>query len=140
MKTKSILLLLAMLMLCPMTFAQQSIMQQNEYGCKYRNGELIVKFKESSGVKVQRNKKGTVITSRVATVDAVLMDSLNFFEIENLMPLTGKRVFPRKVRMANGSLRGDRDLSGLYLIHYDNMQVQDLRLQQEQNLKLFGLL
>lgn len=131
-KMKHKFLLLAALMLAAtILFAQSADSQtkpsvNSSHECKYRKGELIVKFSDASGVSIRRNAKGRFTSAQVSQVDAVLQDSLGVFEVEDLMPLTGARVYPRKVRQANGKLRGDRDMSRLCLVYYDTTKVENV--------------
>lgn len=94
--------------------------------CSSRNGEVIVKFKDASGVAIKRSAKGKYLTSQVSQVDVVLTDSLGVFDVDDLMPLSGQIVYPRKVRQSNGQMRGDRDMSRLCLVYYDTLKVENV--------------
>ena len=96
----------------------------NEYGCEYVANEVIVKFKHSSPVKIQRhNTTRRFVSASVTEVDMVL-DSLGIFEVEDLMPLTGHMV-SQEVRMVGGKrLAPDQNLSKLCNIVVDTAKVQ----------------
>ena len=94
------------------------------YGCEYVPNEVIVKFKHSSPVKIQRhNTTRRFVSASVTEVDMVL-DSLGIFEVEDLMPLTGHMV-SKEVRMVGGKrLAPDQNLSKLCNIVFDTAKVQ----------------
>ncbi len=79
----------------------------------YRPGEVIVKFKETSRVKMRSNAKGKFATAGVSQVDQVF-NLLGVSEADQLMPLTGKQVSRRKMRSYSGDEVKDRDMSGLF--------------------------
>ena len=95
----------------------------NEYGCEYVANEVIVKFKHSSPVKIQRhNTTRRFVSASVTEVDMVL-DSLGIFEVEDLMPLTG-HIVSKEVRMVGGKrLAPDQNLSKLCNIVFDTAKV-----------------
>ena len=73
----------------------------NPYGCEYVANEVIVKFKHSSPVRIQRhNTTRRFVSASVNEVDLVL-DSLGIFDVEDLMPLTGHMV-SQKVMTVGG--------------------------------------
>lgn len=88
----------------------------------YRPGEVIVKFKADGPVKVRRKANGQLSTTSVSNVDAVLR-AFGMQEAEPLMPLTGHKVSPRKMRSYAGSLVSDTDLSQLYHFRSANTSV-----------------
>lgn len=79
----------------------------------YRPGEVIVKFKETSRVKMRNNAKGKFATAGVSQVDQVF-NLLGVTDADQLMPLTGKQVSRRKMRSYSGDEVKDRDMSGLF--------------------------
>lgn len=103
-----------------------NVPMQAEGNCSSVNGEVIVKFKETSGVAIRRNAKGKYLTSQISQIDVTLSDSLGVFDVEDLMPLSGQVIYPRKVRQSNGQMRGDKDMSKLCLIHYDTLKVENV--------------
>ncbi len=79
----------------------------------YRPGEVIVKFKDASRVKMRSNAKGKFQSAGVSQVDQVF-NLLGVTEADQLMPLTGKQVSRRKMRSYSGDEVKDRDMSGLF--------------------------
>lgn len=94
--------------------------QGSEYD--YIPNEVIVKFKDTSGVRVM-NTKGKFRTASVKAVDAV-MQELGGFEMEELMPLLGAKVSTRQVKSYTGKTIIDRNLGKLYRVKFDNTKVQ----------------
>lgn len=90
----------------------------------YRQGELIVKFKELSPVRVM-NTKGKFRTASVKAVDAV-MNELGGFEMEELMPLSGSKVSNKILKSYSGSTIKDYNLGKLYRVKFDASKVQSV--------------
>ena len=85
---------------------------------EYREGEMIVKFKPASEVRVRALGRG--ITSGVNGVDQVLGE-LGVTASEQLMPLSGSVVTPRAkaLRSVSGNTIEDSDMSQLYRLSFD---------------------
>lgn len=90
----------------------------------YRQGELIVKFKELSPVRVM-NTKGKFRTASVKAVDAV-MNELGGFEMEELMPLSGSKVSNKILKSYSGATIKDSNLGKLYRVKFDATKVQSV--------------
>lgn len=113
-------LFLFILTLCTLSlFAQSS---DNEDGVvkierynqnAYREGQVIVKFRPESAVCMRRNAQGKIVSASVNKVTD-LLNSLGFDEADELMPLSGNQVSPRKMRAFNGEEIQDKNLSKLY--------------------------
>lgn len=88
----------------------------------YREGEMIVKFKPSSAVRVRSLARG--VTSGVNAVDQVLGE-LGVTASEPLMPLSGATVTPRAkaLRSVSGKTIEDSDMSQLYRLTFDAAKV-----------------
>ena len=84
----------------------------------YREGEMIVKFKPTSAVRVRSLSRG--VASGVSGVDKVLGE-LGITASEQLMPLTGEVVTPRAkvLRSVSGNTIEDSDMSQLYRLSFD---------------------
>lgn len=126
-KLFSIVLLLA----CSITLMAQEMPDNlwkadepaNEYGCEYVPNEVIVKFKHSSPVRIQRhNTTCRFVSASVTEVDMVL-DSLGIFEVEDLMPLTGNMVSNKVMNVGGKRLAPDQNLSKLCNIVFDTAKV-----------------
>ena len=90
----------------------------------YRQGELIVKFKPASSVRIL-NTKGKFRTASVKAVDAV-MQELGGFEMEELMPLSGAKVSRATVKTYSGKTIKDTNLGKLYRVKFDAAKVQSV--------------
>ena len=95
----------------------------NPYGCEYVANEVIVKFKHSSPVRIQRhNTTRRFVSASVTEVDMVL-DSLGIFDVEDLMPLTGHIVSNKVMNVGGKRLAPDQNLSKLCNIVFDTAKV-----------------
>ena len=93
------------------------------YGCEYVANEVIVKFKHSSLVQIQRhNTTRRFVSASVTEVDMVL-DSLGIFDVEDLMPLTGHMVSQKVMTVGGKRLAPDQNLSKLCNIVFDTAKV-----------------
>lgn len=130
---KRLLLAATMLLVAVPSFAQM-VSNNNEDGVNkptrearfrpYREGQVIVKFKTGSGVRVQK-VKGKFKTSAVSAVDRV-MNALGVAETEELMPLSGAitTAKPRRAKAPNGRVVEEPDLSQLYCLSFDTAKVK----------------
>ena len=132
---KRLLLAAVMLLVAAPSFAQM-VSNNNEDGVNkptrearfrpYREGQVIVKFKTGSGVRVQK-VKGKFKTSAVSAVDRV-MNALGVAEAEELMPLSGAitTAKPRRAKAPNGRVVEEPDLSQLYCLSFDTAKVKNV--------------
>lgn len=130
---KRLLLAVVLLLVAAPSFAQM-VSNNNEDGVNkptrearfrpYREGQVIVKFKTGSGVRVQK-VKGKFKTSAVSAVDRV-MNALGVAEAEELMPLSGAitTAKPRRAKAPNGRVVEEPDLSQLYCLSFDTAKVK----------------
>ncbi len=112
------------------TFAQSSnnedeVIKIAQYaGREYCEGEMIVKFKSSSAVRVQSVTRG--VRAGVNKVDEVFGE-LGVTAGEQLMPLTGSIVSQAKARRSlSGKIVEDVDLSQLYCLRFDESKTDML--------------
>ena len=130
MKTKSIIksLLLAAVLAAgvPATAQQQAPMElagasKANYRGEYKQGEVIVKFKDDAGVTVKVAKHGKrLMTTSVTSLDSKLQ-AIGLNTAEQLMPLTGakKLSFNKAPRRGpSGKIVPEPDLSRLYLMTF----------------------
>ena len=97
--------------------------QEESHGCEYVANEVIVKFKHSSPVRIQRHSTTRRFVSASVTEVDMVLDSLGIFDVEDLMPLTGHMV-SQEVRMVGGKrLAPDQNLSKLCNIVFDTAKV-----------------
>ena len=93
-------------------------------GCEYVANEVIVKFKATSPVQIQRHQTTRrFVSASVNEVDRVL-DSLGIMAIEDLMPLTGAQVSNQQMRVRGHQLNPDQNLSKLCNIVFDTTKIQ----------------
>ena len=120
-----------LLMACSITLMAQEMPDNlwqadapaNEYGCEYVANEVIVKFKHSSPVRIERhNTTRRFVSASVTEVDMVL-DSLGIFGVEDLMPLTGHMVSNKVMNVGGKRLAPDQNLSKLCNIVFDTAKV-----------------
>ncbi len=85
----------------------------------YRPGQVLVKFKDSSALKVRSRASGKVSASE-AKVQS-LLDKFGVEGMEQLMPKTGARKTQAssRLRSVTGKMLEDRDLTKLYLLKLD---------------------
>ncbi|MBR4240223.1 MAG: S8 family serine peptidase [Prevotella sp.] len=81
----------------------------------YREGEVLVKFKSNSAVRVKRLKSGKFMSSGVSSVDA-LFRQLGAEEVEELMPRTGSKVSQKRVKSFAGTEVKDSNLGKLFRV------------------------
>lgn len=134
MRTIQRLLLAAVMLLVAAPSFAQMVSNNNEDGVNkptrearfrpYREGQVIVKFKTGSGVRVQK-VKDKFKTSAVSAVDRV-MNALGVAEAEELMPLSGAitTAKPRRAKAPNGRVVEEPDLSQLYCLSFDTAKVK----------------
>lgn len=121
---------LVLLMACSIVLMAQempndlwTLDQEESHGCEYVANEVIVKFKHSSPVRIQRhNTTRRFVSASVSEVDMVL-DSLGIFEVEDLMPLTGAQVSRKQLRVHGKQLAPDQNLSKLCNVVFDTAKV-----------------
>ena len=123
---------LVLLMACTIALMAQTEMPDNlwqadepanPYGCEYVANEVIVKFKHSSPVRIQRhNTTRRFVSASVNEVDLVL-DSLGIFDVQDLMPLTGHMVSQKVMTVGGKRLAPDQNLSKLCNIVFDTAKV-----------------
>ena len=122
---------IVLLMACSIALVAQTEMpndlwtldQEESHGCEYVANEVIVKFKHSSPVRIQRhNTTRRYVSASVTEVDRVL-DSLGIFDVEDLMPLTGHMVSQKVMTVGGKRLAPDQNLSKLCNIVFDTAKV-----------------
>lgn len=88
----------------------------NHHRHAFREGEVIVKFKPESRVKVSA-RRGAAVTTAVSSVDAVL-SRIGVVEAEQLMPLSGAGG-PKRAKAYSGGWVESSDMSKLYRLRLD---------------------
>lgn len=91
----------------------------------YREGELIVKFKDQSAAQIKAPRRTKFRTSGVNSIDATLR-ALGVSEVEELMPLSGHQPVKRLARSVNGQTVTAPAMNRVYLIRYNKAKVRNV--------------
>lgn len=91
----------------------------------YREGELIVKFKDQSAAQIKAPRRTKFRTSGVNSIDATLR-ALGVSEIEELMPLSGHQPVKRLARSVNGQTVTAPAMNRVYLMRYNKAKVRNV--------------
>lgn len=90
----------------------------------YREGEVIVKFKDRSAAQINAPRRTKFRTSGVNSIDATLRE-LGVSEVEALMPLSGNQQVKRLARSVNGKTVAAPAMNRIYLMHFDKTKVRN---------------
>lgn len=90
----------------------------------YREGEVIVKFKDQSAAQINAPRRTKFRTSGVNSIDATLRE-LGVSEVEALMPLSGNQQMKRLARSVNGKTVAAPAMNRIYLMHFDKTKVRN---------------
>lgn len=91
----------------------------------YREGELIVKFKDQSAAQIKAPRRTKFRTSGVNSIDATLR-ALGVSEVEELMPLSGHQPVKRLARSVNGQTVTAPTMNRVYLMRYNKAKVRNV--------------
>ena len=91
----------------------------------YRDGELIVKFKDQSASQIKAPRRTKFRTSGVNSIDATLR-ALGVSEVEELMPLSGHQPVKRLARSVNGQTVTAPAMNRVYLMRYNKAKVRNV--------------
>lgn len=91
----------------------------------YREGELIVKFKDQSAAQIKAPRRTKFRTSGVNSIDATLR-ALGVSEVEELMPLSGHQPVKRLARSVNGQTVTAPAMNRIYLMRYNKAKVRNV--------------
>lgn len=91
----------------------------------YREGELIVKFKNQSAAQIKAPRRTKFRTSGVNSIDATL-SALGVSEVEELMPLSGHQPVKRLARSVNGQTVTAPAMNRVYLMRYNKAKVRNV--------------
>lgn len=90
----------------------------------YREGEVIVKFKDQSAAQINAPRRTKFRTSGINSIDATLRE-LGVSEVEALMPLSGNQQVKRLARSVNGKTVAAPAMNRIYLMHFDKTKVRN---------------
>ena len=93
----------------------------------YRPGQALVKFKDDSDISIRRKAPGRfqINANRVKALN----DLLGVTDMEQLMPIGGKKIMKKSPRLRSavtGKLLEDRDMSKLYLVKFDTKRTPEV--------------
>ncbi len=91
----------------------------------YREGEVIVKFKEQSAARINAPRRTQFKSSGVGSLDAALHE-LGVTAVEELMPLSGNLQMKRQTRAFNGKTVDAPTMNRVYLMYYDKAKVRNV--------------
>lgn len=91
----------------------------------YREGELIVKFKDQSAAQIKAPRRTKFRMSGVNSIDATLR-ALGVSEVEELMPLSGHQPVKRLARSVNGQTVTAPAMNRVYLMRYNKAKVRNV--------------
>lgn len=91
----------------------------------YREGELIVKFKDQSAAQIKAPRRTKFRTSGVNSINATLR-ALGVSEVEELMPLSGHQPVKRLARSVNGQTVTAPAMNRVYLMRYNKAKVRNV--------------
>ena len=127
---KKYLFIIAMLCCIPMISWAQSADNEDEVVKietfnmnAYRPDEVIIKFKDQSRVNMPSRNKSRFSTSSVNAVDQMFA-ALGVDSVEELMPMTGSKPMPRRIRAFNGDDIEVKNLSKLYRLKINTQTLQ----------------
>lgn len=118
---KPILLAIAVLFAAIPLQAQQQVSQPANYRGEYKQGEVIVKFKDDKGVTIKVTKDKSLKTTGVSTLDKALKN-IGLNTAEQLMPRTGGKKLNTsgKTRLNRfGKPVEEPNLSRLYMMTFE---------------------
>ena len=91
----------------------------------YREGEIIVKFKDQSAAQIKAPRRTQFRSSGVNSLDATLRE-LGVTDVEELMPLSGTLQLKHLAQGFNGKTIAAPVMSRIYLMHYDKAKVRSV--------------
>ncbi len=91
----------------------------------YRQGEVLVKLEGTERLNVSKKAGRKYVSVGQSALDAALAE-VGITEMTPLMPLTGHKKMPRKVKAANGQDIEIKDLTRLYSVKFDTEKTPDV--------------
>lgn len=89
----------------------------------YREGEVIVKFKNQSAARINAPRRTKFKSSGISNIDATLRE-LGVTDVEELMPLSGNQPVTRLAKSINGKTVAAPAMNRIYLMRYDKTKVR----------------
>ena len=89
----------------------------------FRPDEVIVKFKEDGAVRMRAPQRAKFASSQVSAVDQLFL-TLGVDSVEELMPMTGSKVLPKRIKAYNGQDIEPKSLGKLYRLKISSQAMQ----------------
>ena len=89
----------------------------------FRPDEVIVKFKDDGAVQMRAPQRAKFASTQVSTVDQLFL-TLGVDSVEELMPMTGTKVLPKRIKAYNGQDIEPKNLGKLYRLKLSNQAMQ----------------
>lgn len=95
----------------------------------FRPDEVIVKFKDDGAVQMRAPQRAKFASTQVSTVDQLFL-TLGVDSVEELMPMTGTKVLPKRIKAYNGQDIEPKNLGKLYRLKLSNQAMQQRSVYQ----------
>ena len=95
----------------------------------FRPDEVIVKFKEDGAVQMRAPQRAKFASTQVSTVDQLFL-TLGVDSVEELMPMTGTKVLPKRIKAYNGQDIEPKNLGKLYRLKLSSQAMQQRSIYQ----------
>lgn len=95
----------------------------------FRPDEVIVKFKDDGAVQMRAPQRAKFASTQVSTVDQLFL-TLGVDSVEELMPMTGTKMLPKRIKAYNGQDIEPKDLGKLYRLKLSSQAMQQRSIYQ----------
>ncbi len=89
----------------------------------FRPDEVIVKFKDDGAVQMRAPQRAKFASTQVSAVDQLFL-TLGVDSVEELMPMTGSKVLPKRIKAYNGQDIEPKNLGKLYRLKLNSQVMQ----------------
>lgn len=95
----------------------------------FRPDEVIVKFKDDGAVQMRAPQRAKFASTQVITVDQLFL-TLGVDSVEELMPMTGTKMLPKRIKAYNGQDIEPKNLGKLYRLKLSSQAMQKRSIYQ----------
>lgn len=95
----------------------------------FRPDEVIVKFKDDGAVQMRAPQRAKFASTQVSAVDRLFL-TLGVDSVEELMPMTGSKMLPKRIKAYNGQDIEPKNLGKLYRLKLSNQAMQQRSVYQ----------
>lgn len=89
----------------------------------FRPDEVIVKFKDDGAVQMRAPQRAKFASTQVSAVDRLFL-TLGVDSVEELMPMTGSKMLPKRIKAYNGQDIEPKNLGKLYRLKLSSQAMQ----------------